>query len=230
MQFVSSHQDEIAALKLQLNEANEAIGRLRKDAASLGKSVEDFGSMVKKKVFPSEETALKAANVAEEVKRTVSKVVDEQVWETVERKARACSIRVTGLEESADENPSSIKDKIVALFSDRMRVKNAANLVESATRIGQKKQGERPRAILVKTVSEQGRRQILVAKPTLKGLAVGVDEDRTPRQLAEHFHQVKLMKEARAEKKHARIVGGRLFINGSLVVAASQVAPTSTKC
>lgn len=111
-----------------------------------------------------------------------------------------------------------------------MKVKNAANLVESAARIGQRKQGERPRAILVKAVSEQGRRQILVAKPTLKGLPFGVDEDRTPRQLAEHFRQVKLMKEARAQKKHARIVGGRLFINGSLVVGTDQVASTTPKC
>lgn len=115
---LDSQQDEIAALKLQLSEANEEIVRLRKDAASVGKSVEDFGNMVKKKVFPSEEPALKAADVVEEVKRTVSKVVDEQVWESVERKARVCSIRVTGLEESADEDPSSIKDKIVALFRD----------------------------------------------------------------------------------------------------------------
>lgn len=56
-----------------------------------------------------------------------------------------------------------------------------------------------------------------MAKPRLRGLPIGVDEDRTPRQQAEHFRLVTLMKEARAEKKHARIIGGRLFVNGAVM-------------
>ncbi|GAQ93593.1 hypothetical protein KFL_016880010, partial [Klebsormidium nitens] len=212
-----AQKTEIAALKKQLNKAEEEIAKLRGDAAALGKSVGEFGSIVKEKAFPNPEPQITAAKVVEEVKRTVSQVVDEQVWETVERKSRVRSIRITGLEETPGEDPNCVKDKVIALFRDRMKIANAADLVETAARVGQKKQADgHPRTVLVKVLSEQGKRRILMAKPRLRGLQVGVDEDRTPRQQAEHFRLVKLMKDARAEKKHARIVGGRLFVNGVL--------------
>ena len=57
-------------------------------------------------------------------------------------------------------------------------------------------------------------------KPNLKGSKIGVDEDRTPAQQAEHFRLVQMMREARAEKKNARIMGGRLFVNGVIVEAS----------
>src|SRR3569833_2383662 len=70
---IDTQHDEIAALKNQLTKAEEEIAKLRGDAAALGQSVGEFGSIVKEKAFPEPQPQMMAASVVEEVKRTVSK-------------------------------------------------------------------------------------------------------------------------------------------------------------
>lgn len=130
--------------------------------------------------------------IAAEVRRTVANVVEEQVWETVERRSRSKMLRVTGLEETGASAEAT--EAVVQLIADKMKLKNADQIIESAVRVGRKREDGRPRVILARCVSEQARRQVLLRKPNLKGSPVGVDEHRTPAQLAEHMRLVKMMK------------------------------------
>lgn len=155
--------------------------------------------------------------------QVVSQVVQQEVWESVERKSRAKTLRITGLEESPDESPSQTKEKVVQMLKSQMQIPNPEQHLESAVRVGRltSSKAGKDRVILARCVTAQSRGQLLSAKRRLKGSKIGVDEDRTPAQQAAHFRLVQLMREAREQKKHARIVGGRLFVNGALVADGS---------
>lgn len=214
-QRIDAQAEEIAGLKSDLARAQSQVSKLDRQTGEFGKTVENFGKVVQEKVFPSQpDVLLQSAQVVEEVRRTVSAVVEETVWETVERKSRGCTLRITGLEETPDV---PVTEQVVQLLTEKMKVPHAKDLIQSAARIGKRSQDGRPQVILARCNSEQARRQVLMRKPNLKGCKIGVDEDRTPAQQAQHYNLVKLMREARAQKKHARIVGGRLFVEGAVV-------------
>ncbi|GAQ92050.1 hypothetical protein KFL_009120010, partial [Klebsormidium nitens] len=221
-QRIDAQAEEIAGLKSELAQARTEMSKLDRQTGEFGKTVENFGKVVQEKVFPIQSAApLQSAEVVEEVRRTVSAVVEERVWETVERKSRGCTLRITGLEESQEGPP--VLEQVIQLVSEKMKMPNAKDLIQSASRIGKRREDGRPQVVLARCISEQARRQILMRKPNLKGCRIGVDEDRTPVQQAQHYSMVKLMREARAQKKHARIMGGRLFVDGAVQSKVEEV-------
>lgn len=120
--------------------------------------------------------------------------------ERADRAKRQNNIVISGLVEEEDENARSLKTKVQALLTTHFDMTDVP--IEGAHRAGRKKEdGNRPK-ILICTIMDARKRQIILDNSStyLKGTDVYINEDRTLMQQKEIREKVAARK-ARIEKK-----------------------------
>lgn len=128
----------------------------------------------------------------------LDKLVEDKYVEMERAARRKCQIRITGLQEEEREDPLSLRRKVEEVIEGKMKVVGGGRMVVDVFRVGRKGEDKwgRPRVVLARVASEWQRRQVLMAKPNLRGCKdLGVDMDRTKeevRALRERLHKRKV--------------------------------------
>ncbi|KAL3696389.1 hypothetical protein R1sor_010465 [Riccia sorocarpa] len=142
---------------------------------------------------------------AEEAKVAQFTLMNEQEREKAERRNRSLNIRVSGLEESASEDVTSL---VQDLFRDVLKV--ATPRIIHATRVGRSDRNMRP--ILVKFSTPEDRAVILGNRGMLRGRKVWLDPDLTPSQAADKRVELTKVMQAVEEGWVAFLRDGRAVI------------------
>ncbi|KAL3700021.1 hypothetical protein R1sor_018043 [Riccia sorocarpa] len=126
---------------------------------------------------------------AEVTRATHTAVILEQEKEKLAREARSLNLRVVGFSEDDGED---VKASIIKLFQETLRVTDPT--VEQAYRVG--KGENRPRAVLVRFATTEGRGEVLANRGQLKGLRIWIDPDLTPAQQEDKRRELQKVREA----------------------------------
>ena len=102
----------------------------------------------------------------------------DDTWEYAvrnEQYSRKNNIRIYGLEENPDEN---LQEKIIGLAKEELGVEIKDKEIEIAHRIGQTRRSQsKPRAVIIKFLSNKSKMQLLSKRKLLKGKSIAVMED-----------------------------------------------------
>ena len=102
----------------------------------------------------------------------------DDTWEYAvrnEQYSRKNNIRIYGLEENPNEN---LQEKIIGLAKEELGVEIKDEEIEIAHRIGQTRRSQsKPRAVIIKFLSNKSKMQLLSKRKLLKGKSIAVMED-----------------------------------------------------
>jgi hypothetical protein len=154
------------------------------------------------------------STIGDEVVDLVQSMIIRQVEDSKEKTKRECQVRITGLKEDDQENPKRLRNKVVEVFEEKMKVEGAAAMVVDSFRIG--KRGDkfgRPRVIIARLGSVGQRNEILRGKRHLgEWRNIGVDVDRTKEEMEAFREELKKKKEVEEKGGKAALVKGKMVM------------------
>jgi archaellum component FlaC len=142
----------------------------------------------------------------------VKEMLANEVMEMKEIVKRECQIRITGLKEEVNESALDLKGAIAEVFEGKMKVIGASSMIVDVFRVGKPTTSEeRPRVAIARVHSVFQRNQILRGKSNLSDWKhLGVDMDRTPKQVEEAKAELSKRKAIIARGGKARWVKGKV--------------------
>ena len=132
-----------------------------------------------------------------------------------ERERRICNVLIGNLHEGEDESEDELNEKVVAVFTDHLKIKLQPS---QSWRVG-KKSSSKGRLVLVKLKSVKDKFAVLKAAKQLQKTSLFIMEDLSKSDREQRKILVAAMKKAREEGKRAfiRFFDGKLVINGEVV-------------
>lgn len=133
----------------------------------------------------------------------------ERANNDLEQYSRVTSIRITGIEDTENEDGFATEKKVVRFLKDNLNINVESNDIDICHRLG-KFNPARKRAVIVKLVRRKTKHAILHKRRALKGSGCGVSEDLT----AANFRLMKAAKEVDGVQDSWSI-DGKLFVKSS---------------
>jgi hypothetical protein len=142
----------------------------------------------------------------------MKEMLAKEVMEMKEIVKRECHIRITGLKEEANESALDLKGAVTEVFEKKMKVIGASSMMVDCFRVGKPNMSEeKPRVVIARVNSVSQRNLILRGKCNLSDWKhLGVDMDRTPRQVEEAKAELSKRKDILARGGKARWVKGKV--------------------
>ena len=198
---VSALQTEVTQIKADLKNSTREINTLKDSVASLNKDVEENQAKVKGLEEKTED----------ELNKLRLQILEYEVYQ------RRKNLRFYGIhEETRDEDTTAI---LYNFLETKLGMTNTCDIkFQRVHRVGKRKQGSEPRAIIARFLRYQDRENVFAHRSSIagkQGLGIGVD---LPRQVVEiRKRLIPKMLEARGQGKRAafsRSEPYKLFIDG----------------
>ena len=112
---------------------------------------------------------------------------------------------VHGIAETNDEN---MDDLVLKMRNEKLDVEITENEIDRSRRIGRKKDGQKPRPIIVKLTRYNTREKVFASKRKLKGTGVSITESLTAKKMEQ-------LNKAREEHGFTNVwtTDGKIFLN-----------------
>ena len=156
----------------------------------------------------------------ERLERTVD-MLNEEILDLKTRSMKD-NIVIYKLEESENEKPNEVKDKVAKFIKDNLHVDDAIT-IDRAHRLGAKKAGK-SRSIVAKIASSDEKSKLFQAARNLKDTNYSISDQYPPEIDERRKRLVPIMKAKKEEDENVkcRLVGDRLYINGERYVDDDQ--------
>ncbi|XKL66296.1 hypothetical protein PGB90_009716 [Kerria lacca] len=112
-----------------------------------------------------------------------------------------------------ESNLDELEKEIQVIIEQGVGVELPKEKIDYIRRVGQK--SKKPRPVLLRLMTLKTRMEILNNKKNLKEYGVYIQEDLTYETRGKEKMSIPLMKEKRAEGKHALVRWGKLYVDGS---------------
>ena len=116
----------------------------------------------------------KTSEMAQKIDK-LENLVDQQ-----EQYSRRNCLLVHGIAETNDENTD---DLVLKTINEKLDVDIAEKEIDRSRRIGRKKDGQRPKPVIVKLTRYNTRKKVFASKRKLKGTSVSITESPTAKRM-----------------------------------------------
>lgn len=191
-----SLEDIFKLIKEENSKLNEKIDKFNEEVKNLSNSLKTEITVIKARVNSLEED-----NSELKIK-----------LETIERKEKQNKLIFYGTAEAQNETETDLINNIEEIIKEKLQLEFRKSDISNCYRIGKNTLKNRP--ILLATISQLKRNEILRNGRKFKGTNIFVQEDLIKKDLEERKILIKHMQAARSKNKKAVLKGNKLYIEG----------------